>query len=320
MKYALRICTILFVVAVIGGLVFYFDPLWVADQDLRFRLWHKGVKSEYVEAGGYRLHYFEASPKDGSAGTPLLLVHGLGARGEDWAGMIPEMVAKGFHVYVPDLPGYGRSSRPSDANYSISMEEAAVVAFMQAMHLTHADVGGWSMGGWISLKLTLDHPELVDRLVVYDSAGVYFPATWQPDLFVPTDSTGVQRLMEKLSPIRRVMPEFAARAVVRKIQGNAWVVNRSMAAMVNGRDLLDFRLHNIQRPTLIVWGSQDDLIPLAAGKRMHELIPGSVLDEVEGCGHLAPAECVKPVVEGTVDFLRAEPPMQAGERVLSAAR
>ena len=89
-----------------------------------------------------------------------------------------------------------------------------------------------------------------------------------------------------------------------------------MAAMTNGRDLLDFRLQDMQRPTLVVWGSKDDLIPLTVGQKIHELIPGSVLNIVEGCGHLAPLECSKPAVEGTVDFLRAEPPMQGGERVL----
>jgi pimeloyl-ACP methyl ester carboxylesterase len=67
-----------------------------------------------------------------------------------------------------------------------------------------------------------------------------------------------------------------------------------------------------------MWGAKDDLIPLATGKKIHELIPGSVLNVVEGCGHLAPLECSKPVVEGTVDFLRADPAIQGGERVLSA--
>ena len=45
------------------------------------------------------------------------------------------------------------------------------------------------------------------------------------------------------------------------------------------------------QPMLIVWGAQDELIPLSSGERMHELIPGSVLDVVDGCGHLAPSEC-----------------------------
>ena len=103
--------------------------------------------------------------------------------------MIPALAAKGFHVYVPDLLGYGRSPKP-DVDYSISLEEQTVAQFMQAVHVARADVGGWSMGGWVAMKLALDHPEMVDRLVVYDSAGVYFPATFEPELFTPDGCCG----------------------------------------------------------------------------------------------------------------------------------
>ncbi len=313
MKFALRVVAVLVLLVVAAGLVFYRYPLWVADQQTRFHLWRAGVKSEYIEAGGYRLHYFEASPGDGGGGTPLVLVHGLGARGEDWSPMIPALAAKGFHVYVPDLLGYGRSPKP-DVDYSISLEEQTVANFMQSVHVPRADVGGWSMGGWVAMKLALDHPEMVDRLVVYDSAGVYFPATWQADLFTPNDEPGVRKLISMLTPEPPVVPDFAAAAMVRKLQANAWVVKRSLASMVTGRDLLDFRLQNISEPMLIVWGSKDELIPLSAGEAIHEKVPQSVLNIIEGCGHIAPSECAGPVVESTVDFLRSEPAMQGGEK------
>jgi len=317
MKVALRVLGLLVVLVLVAGSVFYFNPLWVADLQTRVQLWREGVKSEYVEAGGYRLHYFEARPAQGD-GTPLLLVHGLGARGEDWSKMIPAMAAKGFHVYAPDLPGYGRSSKPADASYSIAMEEAAVVSFMQAMHVARADVGGWSMGGWVAMKLTLDHPEMVDRLVVYDSAGVYFPASFGPELFVPSDAPGVTRLLKILSPHPRTMPDFVVRDVLRKMERNGWVILRSMSAMVGGRDLLDFRLHEIHQPTLVVWGGDDELIPLNVGRKIHAGVPNSALDVVEGCGHLAPLECWQPVVEATDAFLKAQPPMQGGEKTFPA--
>ena len=317
MKFALRVVALLVLVAVAAGLIFYRYPLWVADQQIRFHLWREGVKSEYVEAGGYRLHYFEALPANGQAGTPLVLVHGLGARGEDWAAMIPALAAQGFHVYVPDLLGYGRSPKP-DVDYSISLEEQTVAQFMQAVHVPRADVGGWSMGGWIVMKLALDHPEMVDRLVIYDSAGVYFPATWEPELFTPADVVGVKKLMAMLSPMLRPLPNFAAEAALRKLERNAWVIRRSMTAMTNGRDLLDFRLYQIYQPMLIVWGAQDELIPLSAGEAIHKSVPQSVLDIVEGCGHLAPAECPRPVIEGTVEFLKAEPLVQGGEKTFPA--
>ncbi|WP_433972411.1 alpha/beta fold hydrolase [Tunturiibacter lichenicola] len=315
MKVALRVLAFLLLVVVAAGLIFYRYPLWVADQHLRFHLRRAGVKSDYVEVGGYRLHYFEAGPQGG--GTPLVLVHGLGARGEDWARMIPALAAKGFHVYVPDLLGYGRSQKP-DVSYSISLQEQTVAQFMQAMHVPRADVGGWSMGGWVVMKLALDHPEMVDRLIVYDSAGVYFPATFGPELFTPSDPAGVRRLIAMLTPISRKVPDFAAEAMVRKLQANAWVVNRSTASMINGRDLLDFRLHNISQPMLIVWGSKDELIPLASGETIHRNVPQSVLNIIEGCGHLAPEECSVPVIESTVEFLRAEPPMRGGEKMFPA--
>lgn len=308
MKAVRRVVGVVLFLLVAAGLVFYFHPLWVADQQLRFTLWREGVKSEYVEAAGYRLHYFEAQPA-GGGGIPLLLVHGLGARGEDWARMMPALAAQGFHVYAPDLLGYGRSQKP-DVSYSISMEEDVVMKYMQAMHLTKTDVGGWSMGGWISMKLALDHPEFVNRLVVYDSAGIYFPATFGPTLFVPTDQAGIAELMRMLSPKPRVMQDFVGNAVLRRIANNGWVVRRSMTAMTNGHDLLDFRLHDLKEPTLVVWGSHDDLIPLTTGEKIHGLIPGSSMLVVEGCGHLAPSECWRPVVKGTVDFLKSEPPTQ----------
>lgn len=317
MKVFWRALLVLLVLLAAGGAAFYLNPLWVADQQVRFQLWREGVKSEYVEAGGYRLHYFEAGPH---GGAPLVLIHGLGARGEDWSRLIPALAAGGFHVYAPDLPGYGRSSRPKDADYSITMEENAVVAFAKAQHLSHTFVGGWSMGGWVAMKLALDHPAMVDRLVLYDSAGVYFPANFGAELFVPSDAPGIARLMKMLSPHPQPMPGFVMRDILRKFATNGWVIRRSMHAMTNGRDLLDFRLHDLRQPTLIVWGSADQLIPLTVGRRIHDLIPNSSLSMIEGCGHLAPLECWRPVERTTQEFLQAQPPVIDQEKTLQAAR
>jgi pimeloyl-ACP methyl ester carboxylesterase len=63
-----------------------------------------------------------------------------------------------------------------------------------------------------------------------------------------------------------------------------------------------------------VWGGQDELIPPSVGESIHKSVPQSVLDIIAGCGHLAPAECAGPVTEGTVEFLKSEPPMQGGEK------
>lgn len=314
MRIFLRIAGLCLVLLLIFAAVFYVNPIGVADQRIRFNLWRQGIRSEYIDAGGYRVHFFEARPARGP-GTPLLLIHGLGSRGEDWAPLIAPLAAQGFHVYVPDLLGYGRSPRP-DVDYSISLQEKLMVDFLRAVHLPKADVGGWSMGGWVAAKLTLDHPELVDRLVLYDSAGIYFPATFDASLFTPSDKAGLVHLTEMLQPHPEPLPDFAVRAAIVKLQNNAWVVDRSVAAMVSGRDLLDFRLAHMQRPTLIVWGNKDVLIPVSVAESMHHLIPGSSLTFLDGCGHLAPVQCEPGALATTLQFLKANPPQKNVEQTL----
>ncbi len=119
-------------------------------------------------------------------------------------------------------------------------------------------------------------------------------------------------MLGMLTPRSMAMPDWAARAVVRRLQKNAWVVDRSVASMEGGRDLLEFRVHDLREPTLIVWGSKDELIPLAAGERIHAAVPQSHLAVIEGCGHLAPVECSRRVLAATIGFLRSEPAQAGG--------
>jgi len=304
----------LLLLVVILGVTFYANPIGVADEHVRFDLWRKHVHSRYIEVDGYRIHYFEAGP---AGGTPLVLIHGLGSRGEDWAPLLAPLAANGFHLYVPDLLGYGRSPTP-DIDYSIASEAKLAADFMHAADLTHADIGGWSMGGWVAAKLTVDRPELVDRLVLYDSAGIYFPATFDASLFTPTDRAGLTHLTGMLQPMPSNLPGFIADAAIEKLQRGAWVVTRSVNAMTSGRDLLDFRLSTIHRPTLIVWGSRDVLIPPSVGESMHHLIPNSSMTLIDGCGHLAPAQCTAPVLATTLQFLKSNPPLENQEQTLSS--
>ena len=300
-----KISALLLLLVIAGGLTFYVEPLWVNDQIIRAKLWRQGVHSKYVDVNGYSIHYFEAGQAN-SPGIPLVLIHGIGSRGEDWAPLIPTLTAQGFHVYVPDLLGYGRSSKP-DVDYSISLQESVILKFMQNLHLQRANVGGWSMGGWIALKLTLDHPEVVNRLVLYDAAGTYFPPTFDASLFLPTDAASFAALRHMLSPIDTPLPSFVVRDAIDNLAKNGWVIQRSYDAMVNGKDLTDFRLPDLHTQTLVVWGSLDQLIPLSVGEQMHQAIPSSKIAVIPGCGHLAPAECPRPVLEATNDFLKSNP-------------
>jgi pimeloyl-ACP methyl ester carboxylesterase len=327
MKARLRLAGIVVLLfALVAGGTFYWNPLWVNDQQIRYRLWRAGVRSEYVNVRGDRIHYFEAVPPDGTPGKPLLLLHGLGSRGEDWAPLIPGLAAAGFHVYAPDLLGYGRSEKPQWPCCSVEMEEHVLIHFIWATHLapqdpvtggSHIDLAGWSMGGWIAAKLALDNPTWFDHLVLYDSAGLTIHTNFPRDAFVPTDAAGLARLMAMLMPHPRTLPGFVARATLRRLKSNGRIVQQSMDSMDTGAGLLDARLSGIRQPTLVMWGLADILIPPAVGETMHREIPHSVFEGVADCGHLAPSQCAKPVLAGTIQFLKAQPPMQGGEQILA---
>jgi len=305
--------------AILCGVVFYERPLWVSLQATHFGLFLARVQSNYVLTPEGRVHYYEAEASVPGGGIPLVLVHGLADRDESWAPMLKRLKRAGFHVYAPDLLGYGRSPKPADSDYSIATQEQLVSDFIRSLGLQRPDVGGASMGGWIVLKLALDHPELVDRVVVYGAVGLRYEPLRGTTLFHPTDGDSLQRLADLLEPHAKPLPQFVRRDVLRTFAENQWIVDRSMASMQTGKDLLDDRLGSLSRPLLIVWGS-DDRLTLTMGQQMHALDPQSEMDIVQGCGHLAPKTCSVRVAAATADFLKANPAPAGGIRTLTKMR
>ena len=281
-----------------------------------------GVRQRDTVVDGNRIHYLEALPAAGSPERTLVLVHGLGARASDWAPMIPQLAAHGYHVYALDLLGYGDSVKPANGDFSIRGEERVVTDFMQQLGIAKADVAGWSMGGWVAMKVALDHPERVNRLLLYDSAGLYYRINFPVTLFTPDDKAGLYQLMSYLEPDkpRIQLPAFAVPGTLRKFREKRWVVDKSLASMLAGRDVLDFRVAQLQMPVLIVWGTEDKLIPFSSGERLHELVPQSVLVGIDGCGHLLPSECAKQALPPTLRFLDANPPLPPSRSILPADR
>ena len=172
----------------------------------------------------------------------------------------------------------------------------------------------------MAAKLALDEPEYFDRLVLYDSAGLTIHTNFPRDAFVPTDAAGLARLMALLMPHPRTLPGFVARATLRRLKSNGRIVQQSMDSMDTGANLLDSRLPGLGQPTLVMWGMADILIPPAVGETMHREIPYSVFEGIVGCGHLAPSQCPRPVLEGTIQFLKAALPCRVANRCFRETR
>src|SRR3974390_2722830 len=142
----LRAFLVLAVLAVLTGIAFLLRPVSFFNGSMYLRDRLSGVEDHSIVVDGHRMHYLAQGPEGGPG---VVLVHGLGGRAEDWRLLAPYLARAGFRVYQPDLPGYGRSERPSDFSYSVRDQARVVVDFIKALGLEKVDLGGWSMGGWI---------------------------------------------------------------------------------------------------------------------------------------------------------------------------
>lgn len=287
-QWLLRIAKVLAVVGVVGGVAFLMWPVSFFHEFSYLDMLFSGVESHSVTVAGHRMHYYVAGPEEG---TPVVLVHGLGGRAEDWKNLESYFVRWGFRVYLPDLPGFGHSERPADFSYSIPDQADAVVAFMDAVGLQQVELGGWSMGGWVVQRVAIKHPERVRKLMLFDSAGLYVKPDWDTRLFTPQTSAELDKLDALLMPNPPKVPGFVARDILRVSKQNAWVIHRALDSMLTGHDATDNQLPMLKMPVLILWGTEDHITPISEGYRMSKLIPQSQIMVFPGCGHLAPTQC-----------------------------
>ena len=296
-KWIVTLAAALMVVVV--GLI-WFRPVSLFDLFTEAEMFLSGARSHYTTVSGYRIHYYVMGPK---AGADVVLVHGLGGRSEDWRNLAPYLTRAGYRVYIPDLPGYGRSEKPKNFSYSIPDQAAVVVGFFDKMGLKQVDLGGWSMGGWIVQWVATHQPHRVNKLMLFDSVGLRDRPTWNTALFTPTTPAELAQLDELLMPNPPHLPGFIVRAVLRISEKRAWVIHRAVDSMLTGKSVTDGLLPELKMPVLIIWGSEDHISPLSEGEEMHSLIPQSQFDVIAGCGHLAPVQCAGRIGPDVVRFL-----------------
>ncbi len=305
-----RLLLALLILVFAGGLTLWREPLWVAEELGQFRLSRSGIHSRSMLVDGYDVHYIE-----GGTGQPVVLIHGLGSQAQnDWAKLAPYLVRAGYHVYALDLLGYGRSAKPANRTYSIPEEAKLVESFLDANHLATVDLAGVSMGGWIASTVALDQPQRVNRLVLFDSAGMAFKLSFDPGLFTPQNSEQVNQLMAVVTPDPPPMPEFVKADFIRRSKRNGWVVQRALASITGGADFLDQEFPALKMPMLIVWGKLDAITPLSLAESMHRAAPQSVLAVYGGCGHVAVVTCMDRIAPTVLGFLSG-PGLKPGQTI-----
>ena len=299
-KFKWFVCSLLLMVILVIA-AFWARPVRFFREYGEIHMLLSGAQSRYATVAGHRVHYYAMGS---AAGLPVVLVHGLGGRAEDWQNLAPYLVKAGYRVYLPDLPGYGHSDKPADFSYSIADEAAVVVGFADLMGLKRFDLGGWSMGGWVAQRIASANPARVQRLMLFDSAGIYEKPVWDTRLFTPSTPAELEQLYALLIPKPPKLPAFVSRDILRSSRNNHWVIRRAIDSMLQSHDTTDTLVPGLNMPVLIVWGSEDRLLPLSQGEKMHRLIPQSELDAIPGCGHLAPNECAGQIAPKVLEFLK----------------
>jgi 4,5:9,10-diseco-3-hydroxy-5,9,17-trioxoandrosta-1(10),2-diene-4-oate hydrolase len=210
-------------------------------------------KGRWIRAGAINTHYLV-----GGEGSPLILLHGAANDLQEWKLNFDHLCQR-HRVYVPDLAGYGRSDKPK-VDYSPEFFANFLHDFMQALELKRASLMGHSLGGGIALSFALRFPDMVERLILVDSVGL---------------GKGVSTLAKVLKPI------YVLSALLRVGKAALAVSKRWMRPPV---DFVD-KLHEVQAPTLIVWGARDRILPVTQGYAAHKLIKNARLHIFPKSGH-----------------------------------
>jgi pimeloyl-ACP methyl ester carboxylesterase len=245
------------------------------------------VQEEYVTMSHGQTRYFESG-----TGPNLILIHGAGflSGGFSWLGVLPAL-AEHFHVYAPDCLGFGAGDVLSQP-YSFAYLVDHLREFQDVLGLGPSHIVGHSMGGWLAVLLAYESPDRVTRMVDVAGGGTQtrpLPSmvSWEP----PSEEQIRSGLAANLGA--DVVDDYPG-IVEERVKAAGDPVRTAsfrglMDHMTNPETRVRYntqrRLPLISAPTLVLWGSNDQVNDLEAANISHRLIPGSRLAVLDGVGH-----------------------------------
>ncbi len=253
---------------------------------------------EFVDVGGSRLRLLK-----GGTGEPLLLLHGAGGN-TGWLQYV-QSLADHYTVYLPSHPGFDTSDRPE---WLETIPDLACFYswFMEKQNLAGIRVIGFSMGGWLAAEIAVMCHHSFSKLMLVDAVGIKPQEGEITDIFIISPAQVTERLFHdpKQAPEydqiygQELTPE----------QQNVAEGNREMAVRLCWKPYMhDPRLTSllarVSAPTRVVWGRQDNIVPLECGQMYQKAIPGSDLVIIDNCGHAPQVEKPQEFVKAALDFL-----------------
>ncbi len=238
-----------------------------------------GQKIQYVDVG---------------SGPVVVLLHGLGGNSSNWAFNFAALSAK-YRVIAPDQIGFGRSDKPL-INYRVGTYADFLDKFLEGLNVEHASLVGNSMGGWVAALYAIKYPKRVERIVLVDAAGFAPPKEFDLSALSGLNpSTREQaRYLSGLvffNPLFKTDAAVDATLAARISAGDGYTIQSLVESIYRGEDMLDGKLSAVKQPTLIIWGKDDGLLPLARdGEKYRKEMPSAQFVVFEQCGHVPQVE------------------------------
>ena len=274
------------------------------------------TEMSYLDLHGERIAY-----RDAGAGETLLLIHGMAGSSATWRAVIPEL-AKRYRVVAPDLLGHGESAKPR-GDYSLGAFAAWLRDLLDELGIRRATVVGQSLGGGVAMQFTYQHRDYCERLVLISSGGLGPDLNW---ILRILSAPGAELVLPVVAPqpvlsLGNKLGSWLASAGVKSPRaGEMWSAYCSLsdrptrqAFLRTLRSVVDYRGQAVSAlgkihvsyglPTLLIWGEQDRIIPVAHGYAAHEAVPGSRLEVLAGVGHFPHVESPTAVVDILDDFI-----------------
>lgn len=270
--------------------------------------------SKFVEFIGMDVHYRETG-----SGMPIVLLHGTGASLHTWEKWTEEL-SKDFRVISLDLPGFGLTGKHFGNNYSIASYTSFLNSFLAKIEVDSFYLAGNSLGGHIAWEYTLNHPEQVKKLILLDATGYPHPNDTPPLAFRIAQNPVLGKLLLRVTP-RSLFQKSLREVYADDSQVTDELIDRYFSLFLrrgNRQSFIDranqefvdrsSEIKNIEAPTLVLWGDQDEWVPVADAARFQKDIPQSELIIYKNIGHLPMEEVAEQSVKDVKRFLAKEAP------------
>jgi pimeloyl-ACP methyl ester carboxylesterase len=251
---------------------------------------------EYLSFPGGRVHLLH-----GGAGEPVLFLHAAGGAGQ-WL-EFHRLLAQQFEVLAPDHPGFGGSDDLPELE-AIDDLVYHYLDVIERLGLQRPHLVGASFGGWIAAELAVAAPQAIGSLVLLSAAGLRLPGHPVTDLFLMPPEQAGQTFYHDPGKIPPPPPGAGPEAALAAYREATALARFSWVPFMSNPKL-ERRLHRIRARTLVVWPSDDRVIPVEHGHRYAELIPGAQFAVVEDSGHAMYFERPAEFAEITAGFLAA---------------